>query len=43
MDWLVAELKGCDGLIVDVRQPFMNEAVQLVATDLALPWGSTSP
>ena len=41
MDRLAAELKGCDRLIVDVRQPFMSEAVQLVATDLALPWGST--
>ena len=43
MDRLVDELKNCNGLIVDVRQPFMNEAVQLVATDLALPWGSTQP
>ena len=43
MDRLVAELGGCRGVIVDVRQPLMNEAVQLVATDIGLTWSSTFP
>ena len=43
MDRLADQLRGCHGVILNIKHPFMQLAAQLVATDLGLSWTSLHP
>jgi len=43
MDRLAEQLKGCNGVILNIKHTFMNVLGELVATDLGIPWSSLHP
>jgi hypothetical protein len=44
LDWnyrrWAAEIRGCNGVIIEVDNPFMGQLVRRVAIDLGMPWAS---
>jgi hypothetical protein len=46
LDWnekrWAAELQKCNGVYIEIDQPFMHQLVQLVATDLGLRWAASA-
>jgi hypothetical protein len=40
MDRLAEHLRGCHGVILNIRHPFMQLAARMVATDLGVSWTS---
>jgi hypothetical protein len=43
MDRLAEQLRGCHGVILNIRHPFMQLAARMVATDLGVSWASLHP
>src|SRR5205085_1361476 len=43
MDRLAAQLRSCNGVLLNIRHPFMNLLAQYVATDLGKSWTSVHP
>jgi len=43
MDRLADQLRGCNGVILNIRHRFMHLAARMVATDLGVPWSSLHP